>query len=644
MSKFSHEYLIAVLLYAVISASASLAQTPTPAGEPSTKPALKLASPKGESTPASRPKRPAPTKRELGQPWPASELQISAQDGIDEERARQLFQTAKTLLTQRKPEEALVPLREAGKLAPTRFEIQVLLGIANGILSRKTESASAFEKAVKLEPRDADVRSMYCRALVIEKKHIQAVDECREGLRLDPANTRIRSQLAEIYLVENRPAEAAQLLEAINRRPQDDIFYLGTLADAYFMSGEYLRAAGIYETIAVTWPSISVTYIRLSEVYDYLDRPNDSIAAARKFVDLEPRFFVAQFNLGAKLKSAGYFDESIEVLKKAIAIDSTVGEVHFVLSDNYEAIGDKDNMLASLRLAYRYLPRTASMASQFGFTLSVNRRYAEAIEPLELANSLKPNNPDILRSLGFAYIGVKRYIEGADLIERSIQLSPLPPGTTINVQGFRARQQIADRLEEFKAAVEKDPTDMRARSQLVQAYNYRGMVEQAEQQYLEVLKQQPTYQNYNYLSIFYQENGENEKALDAIRKAIALNPHHVMYMSMSTLLADLGRLDEAIAAGRRSVEIKSTLLESRLALGDLLLRKGDRNEALREFQAGFDLAPGDARPNIKLAWLYIRMGNRDGAFRHYAILRGLAPNDLAAMERSLLGHFGRLPL
>jgi len=116
-----------------------------------------------------------------------------------------------------------------------------------------------------------------------------------------------------------------------------------------------------------------------------------------------------------------------------------------------------------------------------------------------------------------------------------------------------------------------------------------------------------------------------------------------LYGTLAHVLAKLGRLDEAIAAAEKAVEIKPTSLEYHLYLGWLLLKKGDRPKALHEYQTGFELASGDPRPNFKLAWLYVRMGNKEGAFRHYSILKGIVPNQLEYLEACLHGRFGELP-
>ena len=585
-----------------------------------------------------------PTNNTEKQPrWTVAKPDLPGEATLPENAARELYERARSLLIQRKPEDALPLLKQAEGLEAGRYEIQFLLGIAHGMLQRAEDAASAFQKAVKLKPDSAQSHSALCIALSETDRWIEAVDSCREAVRLDPTKAAYRAQLAQLYVRDDRAVDAIQLLESVDRQARNDVVFNGTLGDAYYSVGEYARAAQLYERIAATWPVVSITYLRLSGAYDHLNRPNDMVKAARKFVELEPRLVIAHLNLGLALKTSGFFEESIEPLQRAIALDASSGDAYLELSETYEVLGDRENVFANLRRAYRLLPRNPDLAFRVGTLLAEYGHKTEAVEPLEWANANRPGDPDIMRSLGFAYLDVREYDKGIELIDRAQQILPLPPGLSIEISGVRNRRELLARFDELLARVQRNPSDVKSRRGLAEAYEYKGMPKEKEQQYFEIIKLQPTWENYNFLSIFYSRQGEFEKALDAIRKAVELNPHHVLYMSMSSALKKRGRLDEAIQAAKRSVEIKPILLESRIWLGELWLKKGNREEALREFQEAYAIAPGDVRPNFRLAWLYIRMGNRDGAFRHYAVLKSIASNYVGDLELSLKAHFGSLP-
>jgi tetratricopeptide (TPR) repeat protein len=184
--------------------------------------------------------------------------------------------------------------------------------------------------------------------------------------------------------------------------------------------------------------------------------------------------------------------------------------------------------------------------------------------------------------------------------------------------------------------------DLKSRYELAAVYEFKRMPKEREQQFLEIVEIAPTDANYARLGILYADRGDVEKALEPARKADELKPNHVYFATLSHYYEKLGRIDDAIQMAKRSVELKPAGLENRIILGDLWLKKGNRQEALREYQEGFAVAAGDPRPNFKLAWLYIRMGNRDGAFRHYSILKGIAPGGLGNLELCLRAHFGNL--
>ncbi|NOT46890.1 MAG: tetratricopeptide repeat protein [Acidobacteria bacterium] len=553
-------------------------------------------------------------------------------------RAREMFETAKGLLRRRKPDEALLVLKKLELQEPKRFEVHHLLGVTYGMLRRPEDAAASFLKATIFNTKSADSFSGLCFMLAETGRRIEAVDACREAIRLAPERLRFRTQLAELYLFDERVEEAIRLLEN-DRSSQNELPYLGMLGDAYYVNSEYAKAAQIYEKIRRGWPAVSIVYLRLAGVYDYLERPAEAIAAARKFAEMESTLAMAHFNLGMVFQSSGFFFESIDSLVKTVDLDRANGSAYLALSESYETVGDKENALGSLRHAYKYLPeKTFELSYRYGKALAEDGYREEAVEPLERAYAMRPH-PETMRALGFAYIEVKQYDKGVELIEKANELSPLPPGISIDLTRIKKRDQLLDRFDQIVEEVRRNPNSLKAHFEAQEIYLFKGMVKEAELHGLEMLRLAPDdARNWNGMGIFYANNGQIEKALEMTRKAIELNPHHVLYITASFHLAKLGRVDEAIEALKKSISIKP-LLESHLALGDLWLKKGNRQEALREFQAGLQLGPNDIRPNFRLAWLYVRMGDKDGALRQYQSLQAIAPDQVGALKMAIRAHF-----
>jgi tetratricopeptide (TPR) repeat protein len=583
-------------------------------------------------------------KRASSRPiWPGSN---PGQDTTPETNARvkNLHEKALAHLSERRVKEALAALKEAESLDPKSFAIRMTLGDVYRMLSDRDNAARAFQKAVELRPSSATASANYCDALARAQRPVEAVVACREAVRLSPNDLRYHVLLGNAYSAAGSYEQAITLLEQLRTRSQNDLFVLGNLGDVYFDAGDYRAAAGVYREISLKWPTVAQTYFRLSLVYDYLGEVQPAIASARKAVELMPEFYPAHHNLGEVLQNNGFYEEAIEPLKRAIELAPDLGEAYDALSQSYEILGDEENTLAALRKAYQYSPATASLSYRYGGVLAAFGYHKEAIEPLERANQLRPDHPDILLSLGLAYLESGQRDKGSEMIEASKRIRPFPPNIQINIPAAKDVQRYLESFDAIAERVKKQPNDMGARRDLVTLYEYKGMLKEAEQHNVEWARQVGTAEAYNELGIFYFKLREFDKGITAIRKAIELKRHHVLYLTLSFYLKRMGKLDEAIDAAKEAVAIKPDSVETRRDLGDLLLKKGDRPGALAQFQAAFDVASGDLRPNFRLAWLYIRMGNKEGAFRHYAILKGIAPpGTLDYLTKSIRAHFGGLP-
>ena len=600
--------------------------------------------PKSTPTKASPPQagKPVPPKgRSLQSMWPVLSPDNPALSLVD---GKLLFERSLAYLTKGKFDEALSSLLDAVKIEPKRYEVHFLLGVTYVELNRLDKALTAFQKAVSLNPSNAQVHSALCFALAKSDNRIAAINECREAVRLDPQSSQFHAQLAGLYVLDGRLDEAVRLIEAVDIKSKDDLVLSGTRGDIYYASGDYVRATEIYEGIASKWPSVPTTYLRLSGVYDYLERPVDAIKAAKKFAELQPKLAFAHFNLGEIFRTTGFFDESIEPLRKSISIDPSLGPAYLGLSESYEAIGDEQNALESLRHAYKYLPPDFYLSYRLGQALNGFGRMADAVEPLERAYSMESQATDVMASLGLAYFESNQFDKAIEILAKADQIHPNDQLITMFLRVANGRKEIANNFENILGAVKTNPSNPTAMAQLANAYRYRGMLKEAEKEYIEIIDLTPKdFNAYNFLAIFYNDIGQTEKALEFHRKAAELNPHHVLYSAIAGDLEKLGKLDEAIVAARRSVEIKGTLLETRIQLGQLLQKRGLLSEALGEFQAAFDMAPGRATPSFRMAWLYIRMGNKDGALRHYGFLKAIVPNELKYLERSLRAHFAQIP-
>ena len=196
------------------------------------------------------------------------------------------FNLGRSLAQAGRPGEALVPLREAIRLAPQDAAYRVELGNAFLALGRTDEAAQTYADGVRLHPGNADLH--YSLGLVLRQRgqNAEAAEEFARSLQVEPAREDCQEKLAMTLVDIGRPAEAIGHFEAALRLN-------GYNPDTRFNLAQTLLA---------------------------LRRVPDAIAQLEPVVAAKPDDAEAQFALGSALAQAQRWPEAIGHLEAAVRL------------------------------------------------------------------------------------------------------------------------------------------------------------------------------------------------------------------------------------------------------------------------------------------------------------------------------------
>ncbi len=134
-----------------------------------------------------------------------------------------------------------------------------------------------------------------------------------------------------------------------------------------------------------------------------------------------------------------------------------------------------------------------------------------------------------------------------------------------------------------------------------------------------------------------QQRGELERAAEAYRRAIALEPQFAAaYANLGAVLARAGRYEEAVAAYRRALAIDPKLTAARLNLGLAHYRAGMLSAAADAFRAVFDADPSLLQGRQLLGLVLVELGRDAEAIPHLE-----ASTQAGADEPAVLFALGR---
>ena len=372
--------------------------------------------------------------------------------------------------------------RQVAEAYPEDALSYALLGSAYYNTGRSEEAVKQLRKCLELSPNQADAYEILARVAYEKGQLDEAVRLSQEALKRGPANPAVLNQLGRAFMDLGRMEEAVRTLEQAVGLPQtiSESSYL--LGQALLQSGKHAEAKASFQRAIALLPDHTQAYFGL---------------------------YTACMRLG-QTEEAGRYREQFQKLE---AIDRRA-------LTNRSA---QEDTLTGLPLVRQTVARTFFGAAQIH---RVHGQVAQASELLRKSASLDEENAGYRAALEAHYVRSKALAEGAAVFA---QLVTEQPGNPLNYL-FLGRMRA--RLEQFEAAdmayrkvQELAPQwgeGYRAQAEL--CLRVTNKVAAAPGLARRAVELEPTGAHYYLLAVACLKNGDRPAALEAAKRAAALNP------------------------------------------------------------------------------------------------------------------------
>src|SRR5215471_11947529 len=295
--------------------------------------------------------------------------------------------------------EAAQTLSRAGHPAEAEAEYTVVLGEAYGKLGRIysaqkqfSEAVAALEDAARYQPDSDEVLIDLAIAYFDAEQFDKAFQPLLKLLKRNPQNATAHHLLGKsCFMLGQFEKAASELQTALKLAPNDyDVAY--TLALAYLKQGQPASARQIFDRM-------------LKELGD---RPALRIVIGRAFRETE------------------FLAEAIDEFKKAVALDPKFPRAHYYLGLTY-LLKDGTPRVADAEVEFKYelsANPDEFLANYFlGMVYLIQRDWEPAINFLEKASRIQPQNPDPYFHLSQCYQATARHDQAVEVLRKSIALT-----------------------------------------------------------------------------------------------------------------------------------------------------------------------------------------------------------------------------
>jgi tetratricopeptide (TPR) repeat protein len=296
--------------------------------------------------------------------------------------------------------------------------------------------------------------------------------------------------------------------------------------------------------------------------------------------------------------------------------DATKLKEHLARGEEHEKAGRIPEAQIEYRSALQIDPNHADAHYKLAHAYLRGRKVREGF--WELRETVRLDAKNYPAKLEFAQLAIlagelEEALKQADLVvegEPTNAAGPLMRG-----QALDALKRPDEALEAFRKAVEVQPKETAGMRALAHALGQRGVLDEAEQTWLQVLAADPSYENYTSYAGFLRRYFRKTRLDDgeaALTKAIeAANDEQKVaaYAQLANFFYTTGREDQSVATLKRGIEQSTDKVNLIYILARLERARGHTEEADALVEQATREKPDD--PNVFLFLANYRAGNGD---------------------------------
>ena len=357
----------------------------------------------------------------------------------------------------------------------------------------------------------------------------------------------------------------------------------------------------------------------------------------QKALATDPAFHAALKNLavdemvlGQKAEARRHFEQLLKAVPDDPVAHTYLGEMAYAAASYSEALAHYQ------QLAKKSYPDPY----RAGFNLVlVNVSAANYSAAIQLGELLIREHPtaELYNLVARGYEGAGRTQQAYDSLRSAIQIDPQDERNYIDLMSLCLTHENWDlSLEISEIAMRNVLRAYRVRLQRGAVFAMKGMLQNAESEFRESAQMAPESSlPIVALGLVKMDMKKPEEAAELLRarRALDSNDYLVNWMLAEALTEAGQESTEAIAALQDAVRLNRSTPGLHVLLGKLLLKRGERDRAMREFEAALKLKPDDNTAAYQLAMIYRQVGNLDRAEKLMSIAQKAASVPEAGLAR-----------
>ena len=327
----------------------------------------------------------------------------------------------------------------------------------------KLAEAEAIYRALIDSPKQPEALSGLLRVLARGDQLDEALTLLETLQKASPSDETIRLQTAMVWAEKkDYPRAIETLLPAATAHPDDTRMQV-YLASLYVETAAFDKAIGLYEAAIKREKRPYNLRLRLGALYaDELKQTDRALAEGDAALALDPARPDAYLFKGAVLFEAERYEEAAQAYSEGIAKNPEMADLRFHLGVAYDKLNRFDDLVAAMHKAIALDAQHAVALNYLGYTYAdLGIRLDEAIDLIQRALVVRPDDGYIVDSLGWAYYKMGRLNEAMTTLQRAATLAPEDAAIHEHLGDVYLQSNPERAKAAWRRALHLDPTNVK---------------------------------------------------------------------------------------------------------------------------------------------------------------------------------------
>lgn len=346
------------------------------------------------------------------------------------------------------------------------------------------------------------------------------------------------------------------------------------------------------------------------EVFVFEDKLAEADTLLNELYTLEPtneEIYIQKANILSKKDN---HEKAIDVLKKALELTEDVVDLYSLIGMEYLFLDQFENAKEFFMKCIEEDIEDYSALYNIIYCFDFLDQNEGAIEYLNIFLDKNPYCEVAWHQLGKQYFTLKNYKKALASFDFAIISDDTFIGAYLERgKVFEKLKQYGDAIESYNITLTLDDPTSYALLRIGSCHEKLGSDDLAVQYYYKTVHEDPLLdKGWIAITKFYNKKKNYQKALYYINKAINIDTENVVYWKLYAQINQrLNYFEEAERGYKKTLELGNSELNTWISRGDLLIKLGESQAAIYNYEQAMEFYPESAEIEYRLAGLYFTL-------------------------------------